>query len=70
MEAAIPAIKQLQTHQYTYLVADMTPAVDELLDTGKWNLVPTEIVSIQEHELLVIIDYTLLARICNRLSSK
>jgi hypothetical protein len=35
MEAAIPAIKQLQTHQYTYLVADMTPAVDELLDTGK-----------------------------------
>jgi hypothetical protein len=24
----------------------MTPIVDELLDTGKWNLVPTEILSI------------------------
>jgi hypothetical protein len=48
----------------------MTTIVDELLDTGKLNLVPTEIVSTQEHELLVIVDYTLSARICNWLSSK
>jgi hypothetical protein len=35
-EAAIPAIKQLQTHEYTHsVVGGMTPIVDELLDTGK-----------------------------------
>ena len=48
----------------------MTPIVDELLDKGKWNLVPTEIVGIQEHELLITVDYTLSARTCNGLSSK
>jgi hypothetical protein len=32
--AAMPAMKRLQTYEYTYLVGGMTPIVNELLDIG------------------------------------